>query len=316
MNRLYPIYVRQGRNPRSYKAGFMNAQGETVIAPTFQDARPFSEGLASVQVEQKWGAIDPNGNLVIPCSHTIGLDFFGGVARFEDGSRRGLIARDGTVILKPKRYLVISPFREGLAYASDGKQYGFINLRGVEVIPLFFDDVLEFSDGIAPAKLNGKWGFIDQKSGYVLEPRFDAAKPFSEGLARVSLDGKWGYIDRQGEFLIAPRFAMTLDFRSGLASASLDKRGPYGFIDRSGEFFVDPAYAHPVYFSEGLAAVTPMGQRFSHFINIRGERAFAGEYLGAHDFKDGLCRVSTLETIAYIDHQGHTVWQGPYVNRP
>jgi hypothetical protein len=77
----------------------MNAAGKVVIQPVFDDARPFSEGLASVQLNQRWGAIDLTGRLVIPCTHTIGLDFSEEVAQFEDGSRRGLLARDGTVIL-------------------------------------------------------------------------------------------------------------------------------------------------------------------------------------------------------------------------
>jgi WG containing repeat len=150
----------------------------------------------------------------------------------------------------------------------------------------------------------------------VIEPTFDAAMPFSEGVARVLVDGKWGYIDREGNFSINPRYTLALDFRSGVASASVENRGPFGFIDRSGSFCIEPAYTYPKYFAEGLAAVTLAGQSSHHFINMRGERAFPGEYLGAHEFRDGLSRVSTLETIAYIDHQGKTVWEGPFVDRP
>jgi hypothetical protein len=109
---------------------------------------------------------------------------------------------------------------------------------------------------------------------------------------------------------------MCLDFRLGIASASQEKRGPYGFINTSGEFFIEPAYTYPRYFSEGLAAVTPMGQSFQQFIDTWGKGAFAGEYLGAHDFQDGLCRVATLQLTAYIDRQGRIIWEGPYVDRP
>ena len=175
---LYPIYVRQGRSPKSYKAGFIDAGGQVVIEPTFEDAQPFNEGLASVQMNQRWGAIDFGGNLVIPCTHSsTGLIFKEGVAEYTDGTRRGLIAADGTVILRADKYWVISDFNEGLAYVWDGKQYGFVNHRGETVIPLFFEDVRGFSDGIAPAKLNGKWGYIDRTASFVIEPRFDAAMP-------------------------------------------------------------------------------------------------------------------------------------------
>lgn len=92
---LYPIYVRRGKSPKNYKAGFISADGKIVIEPIFEDARPFSEGLASVQLNEKWRAIDSSGDLVIPRVHTMGLDFSGGVARFENGPLRGLISRDG-----------------------------------------------------------------------------------------------------------------------------------------------------------------------------------------------------------------------------
>jgi hypothetical protein len=96
----------------------------------------------------------------------------------------------------------------------------------------------------------------------------------------------------------------------------MQKKGPCGFIDVPGKMVIPPAYAYVRDFSEGLAAVTPIGESFEHFINTEGARAFAGDYLGAHDFRNGLCRVSTLETTAYIGHEGQTVWEGPYVDRP
>jgi hypothetical protein len=137
--------------------------------------------------------------------------------------------------------------------------------------------------------------------------------PFSEGLARVRVDQRWGFIERGGDFSITPRFGRVIDFRMGLASASLEKRSPDGFINKTGDFAIEPAYQYSGYFSEGLVAVTPVGQRFKHFINLRGERAFEGEYLTADSFQNGLCLVSTLKSIAYIDRQGHTVWEGPFI---
>jgi hypothetical protein len=44
---LYPVYVRQGRSPKKYKTGFIDAAGNLIIEPRFEDARPFYEGLAS-----------------------------------------------------------------------------------------------------------------------------------------------------------------------------------------------------------------------------------------------------------------------------
>lgn len=82
------------------------------------------------------------------------LDFCGGVAQFAEGEApwRGLVGRDGRVVLRPK-YEVVSEFKEGLAYVRNEERYGFINPRGEEVIPLFFEGARQFSDGIAHRKL-------------------------------------------------------------------------------------------------------------------------------------------------------------------
>ena len=55
------------------KWGYIDAQGNVAIKPQFATARPFSEGLAAVQVEEnyvkKWGFIDRAGAFVIPAEY-------------------------------------------------------------------------------------------------------------------------------------------------------------------------------------------------------------------------------------------------------
>jgi hypothetical protein len=51
---FYPNYVRRGKSPKNDKAGFISADGKIVIEPILEDARPFSEGLASAQLNEKW----------------------------------------------------------------------------------------------------------------------------------------------------------------------------------------------------------------------------------------------------------------------
>jgi len=313
---LFPIYVRHGKNPENFTAGFIDHEGTIALEPRYEDAKRFSEGLAPVRLHGKWGAIDVHGNSVIPCTHEgIGLRFSEGRIRFTVGNCHGVLSSDGRVIVPP-RYKAISSFAEGSAYVSNGKNFGFVDLWGNEFIPPYFEDALEFGDGLAPVQLGGKWGYIDHKAAFAIEAKFDFALPFHEGLARVAVGGRWGpygYIKKTGEFAITPRFAHAYDFHEGLASVALEKNGPRGFIDPSGRFTIAPAYAFTGHFSEGLAGVTPVGDRLKHFIDREGVRAFAGSYLGGDDFLNGLCLVSTMETIAYINHRGETVWEGPYV---
>ena len=48
------------------KVGFIDKAGKQVIPPRYADAQPFSEGLAAVRIKGKYGYIDRSGKMVIP----------------------------------------------------------------------------------------------------------------------------------------------------------------------------------------------------------------------------------------------------------
>lgn len=57
------------------KWGFIDLNGNMVIEPKYQDARPFSHELAAVKENGKWGFIDAEGNMVIEPQFTEAKDF-------------------------------------------------------------------------------------------------------------------------------------------------------------------------------------------------------------------------------------------------
>ena len=63
--------------------GYIDRDGDWVIAANYENARPFSEGLAAVQIEPlgSWGYIDPTGAVVIPLEWDGAEEFQGGLAR-------------------------------------------------------------------------------------------------------------------------------------------------------------------------------------------------------------------------------------------
>ena len=51
-------------------------------------------------------------------------------------------------------------YREGLALASDGERYGYVNVAGSLVIPLRFTAAGDFDLGVALVTENGKQGLL------------------------------------------------------------------------------------------------------------------------------------------------------------
>ena len=173
-DRLFPVFVRQGRSRKRYKAGYINCLGEVALPTAFEEAYPFRNGLASVKQGGRWGAINSNGDFVIPPAYGSPLIFSEGLAEFStgdprDGDKRGLISETGEIIVKP-RYRSISHFSGGLACVYDGKFYGYIGRDGNQVIPPYFEDARGFSEGVAAVKLNGAWGYIHSRRGFYRHP--------------------------------------------------------------------------------------------------------------------------------------------------
>jgi len=196
-DRLFPVFVRQGRSRKRYKAGYINCLGEVALPAVFEEAYPFRNGLAPVKQGGQWGAINPNGDFVISPCHRRPLIFSEGLAEFptgnpKDGDRRGLISATGEIIVKP-RYSSISSFDGGLACVYDGELYGYIDRDGNQVIPPFFEDARGFSEGVAAVKLNGAWGYIHPDASTAIPMRFFCGRamagPFRQGRARVARDG-------------------------------------------------------------------------------------------------------------------------------
>lgn len=210
--------------------GFIDAQGDWVIPPRFDDVGPFMEGLAAARQGERWGYVDVRGDWVIE-------------PQFGDAD----------------------PFSEGLAQVKIGDQYAFIDSRGNQPFDRRFQATGAFSGGVAPVLTRGKWGLIDRRGAFVLEPVLDQIEQctevwwnrtacFSGGLMAAKLGKLWGYLDRAGRWVIAPRFVQAGRFSEGLAAAA-EAEGSVGYIDLRGRFVIAPQFEHGTWFSNGRAVV-------------------------------------------------------------
>jgi len=276
------IYLNRVGAPRftGYDVGFIDETGNMVIPPRFQDARPFSEGLAYVNGTEFRGFIDLQGK---PVFKTDGKarDFHEGLAAVGPPGPWGYIDRSGKMVI-PKQYPFADDFSEGLAGVVVGNKFGFINRNGEMVIPPRFiprrgpyawDGIVatsRFSEGLAPVTMElvnglyGVYGYINQKGDFVIQPQFHTAQLFSEGLALVVKiesvkDGitKVGWIDKSGHWVVtevqgyAPPdvFSKTFvnpsgDWRysEGLVPFHVysDGKPLHGYMDRNGHVVIEP----------------------------------------------------------------------------
>lgn len=171
----------------------------------------FSEGLAAVMINGKWGYINKSDKMVIAPKFQAASNFKNDYARVNIDDKWGFINKKGEVIFTLEKASFID-FSEGLAaFYDDNQKLGFVDEQGNIVIPASFaieinGDFLPeqgFSDGLCDIEILGKnkTGYINKKGKWAIPPIFDIAYPFKGGLARVSIDEKWGYIDKTGNFV-------------------------------------------------------------------------------------------------------------------
>lgn len=210
------------------KYGYADETGAMVIAPRFERAGQFLEGLAPVQVRSDSGAaaygfIDTSGAFVIEPRFESAFAFAEGLARVEvevDGLYRyGFIDRNGVMVIEPQ-YVAAWDFCQGRARvrsngASGLAAYGFVDRTGRPVIPALFESARDFSEGLAAVAIGGKWGYIDRAGAWVIEPRFPYAESFvASGLAAVDLEESGAGVEGTA----------SAD-ESGLRQALIDKTG-------------------------------------------------------------------------------------------
>lgn len=289
------------------KKGFINTSGRPITAVVYDNVYEFCNGFARVVQNEKEGLVNQAGKEIVRCEykycHSKVLNGLTTVTDLE--GYQYLIDTFGNIINRHKygciedsfnyndsiipKYLPVCKERE---FWRRNAHYGYINLKGKEVIPTIFESAQVFQNGIALVRYHGMmqhidttgaiirlptipghyghiysfsqalaqvtdsfgyWGFIDKTGKEVIRCNYEAAKPFKNGLAAVMLDGRWGYINRAGTMVIKPLFEDAESFAEN--RALVKKNGKYGFINEKAKIVIRCRYKNAGSFSQGMAAV-------------------------------------------------------------
>lgn len=138
----------------------------------------FTEGLAPVSVNNKWGFVDSTGKEVIAPQFDEVHPFYNGLARITKDSSSGFIDKSGEVVISSK-YYILSDFYEGMAQVAimDDLGYGYVtqigymNKNGIIKTPIKYDRATNFYQGKAAVNFDvdgkNKWFLIDRKGNIV-----------------------------------------------------------------------------------------------------------------------------------------------------
>lgn len=165
---------------------------------------PLSEALGQNSIEPKmdinklWGYCIED-KWIIPSQYERAFSYSEDVACVRLNGKFGYINIAGEVVIN-FRFDNAFSFSEGLAAVNMNGKWGFITHSGASIVSYRFDNAKSFTEGLAAVNMNGKWGFIDREGVCKIPYKYDNVNSFSEGLAAAEYDRKWGFIDVEGNW--------------------------------------------------------------------------------------------------------------------
>ena len=160
----------------------------------------FHEGMAKIQHNKKYGYINKDGDLVVPCIYDALYDYSNGVAvagiiRLYDWEKQIFIESE-----KDNKRGSLQSSKE----PSRDVFWGLIDKNGKEIIPFIYNNELKFHNNLALAyKFDRKKGIIDIK-GNVIIPfgKYDYISAGKELYYAIKKDKEgWGLLDKDAKII-------------------------------------------------------------------------------------------------------------------
>ncbi|TDY05776.1 WG repeat-containing protein [Meridianimaribacter flavus] len=336
--RLYK-FQKTTANGRFY--GLINANGDVVAEPIFDEIGFFSEGLAYVKVREekdvKAGYIDTSGKIVIEAkyqpSNDKSRDFYEGLASVRIDGEFGYINRKGELIIA-SQYAKTHPFNEGYAVVEPifGERIIIDQSANVILDPVsvYKKNAYQISKGETvnlDERVNSgtitmyvhrynhptRSTLVNMNGNFLFSLKPSIIHEMSEGLIRAqsNSNGSTGYLNKKGKTVIPFDYLSGTDFNNGHAKVKDKNTKMYGIIDLNGNYVVPPEYTYisdDYYKSDYIFARKP-NSNFG-YIDYKGNQVIDFKYAYGGLFSEGLAVVSTpLNKNMYIDKNGKKAFE-------
>ncbi|RXZ77839.1 DUF3298 domain-containing protein [Paenibacillaceae bacterium] len=230
--------------------GYVDREGNEVIAAQFLDATDFQNNRAVVKIkDREYGLITPDGTIQMRFPYASVGPLGDGLLAFqrEPNGKYGYVNEHNQVVIEPA-YTVALPFQEGRAIVNTAEDYhssyGLIDKQGREIIKPIYNEIRSLGEGrLAVGKavdterpyLGSRFAIADLNGQLLTDFRYADVGDFKQGLASVNDHEQTFFIDTSG--MPAPGYphvigSGTLALYNGLIQANVDQRLSY--LDRFG----------------------------------------------------------------------------------
>ena len=303
------------------KCGFMNEQGEVVIAPEWDMVSDFMNGTSvtfSGEVldtgtagKGSFRLIDHNGEYLTEAWAWMSENYDGFAAVKNEEGRFGIINDRGETVIEPEWDWTCTMSEDLFLVQRDG-QYAYADHEG-NIISDFRENYNgRYTEGRTfISGDNGLYACMDENQNLVTDYIYAAASYFFDGIALVqNPDGLYGYIGLNGEIISEPQWADAGDFSEGYSwvrEATEDNDGLWYLIDEEGNVDWDTSF----YFFAGQASDHMIkahsmypGDGFGYY-DLQNKKYVRVGAENISDFHDGAAIVEMTDGFGAVDHEGN-----------
>jgi len=208
-NKLFSYYTEElsiVQDTLSKKYGFINWQGDLVIPCVYQHVKDFSEGLAAVMDSKtnKWGYINEKNEVIAPFIYDWASSF-----NYDFYDKPGFIGI---------AYVNIGILNEDKGKMFPGGKWGLINRQGEEILPAKYGHISEVIENMAFIIDGGRFDFPTTLQGKSWD-----------------IHGKMGFINNKGEIVIPLEFDININAYFEHGTVTLRKNGMDFILNWKGE---------------------------------------------------------------------------------
>lgn len=160
--------------------GYRDTAGELAVEYQYDEAAPFSEGMAGVGLRSGrdrilYGFVDTAGTELVPMEYDGFVSCVNGSGAVLLNGRWAYVGPDGR-LLTGFRFEGLSTFTEGVARVRTGGRRGIVDAGGAVLFTVEGEQALPCSGGVIPVQNSeGLWGIYDKRGNLLVNFEYDRA---------------------------------------------------------------------------------------------------------------------------------------------
>ncbi len=226
-----------------------------------------------------------------------------------------------------RTYKIKDGVGNGLIPVEKDGLYGYMNLKGENVIPCKYKYAARFREGLAKvSNKEGQIGFIDIEGNIVIPfSNQITGSCFYDGFVGIKTSEGMGFMDKKGKIKYSGKmhvYNYDCVFSEGVTAVMVDKN-KYAYVNEFGDFRVEPFEAYgacPFYKNVAPVRINQNGKIRAALISEFGDVIkFFEDYFNINHFSEGLAYMEYAHNgdtkkykSVYIDEKGRFVLMLPY----